>query len=82
MILTYKDNTKLNVGPGNVSGTPQSWELAVCGNFIGLRCNFKLTSGNVVKELGCCEIYDDKPVTYYSIFKTISSFTYILHQGI
>jgi hypothetical protein len=40
-VLTYKDNSKENLGPGDdlTTATP-SWELAVCGNFIGLRCNF------------------------------------------
>jgi len=40
-VLTYKDNTKENFGPGDdLTTTTPSWELAVCGNFIGLRCNF------------------------------------------
>ena len=82
-VFTYKDNTKENFGPGDdlTTATP-SWELAVCGNFIGLRCNFHQGGNFVVDKLGCCEIYDDRPVTYYSIFTTISSFTYTLHQGI
>jgi hypothetical protein len=38
-------------------------------------------SGNVVDKLGCCEIYDDTPLTYYNIFTEIASFTYKLYDA-
>jgi len=78
-VLTYKDNTKRNFGPfDHLTTTNPSWELAVCGNFIGLRCNFHKNNKGVDK-LGCCEIYDDSPVTYYSIFTEIADFSYKLY---
>jgi hypothetical protein len=56
----------------------------VCGNFVGLRCNFQLkngASGDVVK-LGACDIYDDTPFNYYNIFSEIASFTYDIDDPI
>ena len=80
-VFTYKDNSTVSVGSGSDSKTP-SYELPVCGNLIGMRCNFH-QSGNsgLVDKLGACEIYDDIPVTYYSIFTEIASFTYTLYEG-
>ena len=50
--------------------------MPVCGNFIGLRCNFDKNGSNVITKLGACEIYDDLPMNYYTIFSKITSFTY------
>jgi hypothetical protein len=69
----------LAVGPSTTwaTDTPR-WNLPICGNFVGLNCNFHMNASGVDK-LGACEIYDDPPSTY-TIFNTISSFTYTLYD--
>jgi hypothetical protein len=68
------------VGPTTswATDTPK-FVLSVCGNFIGMNCDWHTSGGGTVDKLGACEIYDDVPVTYYTIFTTIASFTYTLY---
>ncbi len=61
IVFTYKDGTTNEIGPGSSTANPV-FEFKVCGNFIGLRCNFQQKSDLKVDKLGCCEIYDDLPV--------------------
>jgi len=68
------------VGPSTTWATDSpKFVLPVCGNFVGMNCDFHAGPNLVVDKLGACEIYDDLPVTYYTIFTTISSFTYTLY---
>lgn len=78
MVLTYVDGTKQALITGKYDWETETsfWELPVCGNFIGLRCNFDKSLSNVINKLGACEIYDDLPMNYYTIFSKITSFTY------
>jgi len=80
MVLTFKDGTQMAVGPTTtwLTDTPK-FILPVCGNFIGMNCDWHTNAGGTVDKLGACEIYDDVPVTYYTIFTTIASFTYTLY---
>ena len=82
MVFTFRDGTTMAVGPTLTwaTDTPK-FVMSVCGNFVGLNCDFHTSGGGQVDKLGACEIYDDLPVNYYTLFTKITSFTYTLYQA-
>ena len=84
MVFTFVDGTKMPVGPSTTWATDTpSYPLPLCGNFIGLNCNFHTGPGGSISsidKIGACEIYDDA-ATSYTIYTKITDFTYTLFQA-
>ena len=64
IVLTFKDGTTQRLIAGSSANYTPSFELPLCGNLIGLRCNFAIDDNDTrIEKLGACDIYDDLPVT-------------------
>ena len=65
-------------------GSIPDWNVPVCGNIIGMRCNFSCANGScTVKDtLAACAGIDDAPPTSYSFITTIADFSHIIFSGI